>query len=318
MPLSTSNPWIWIAFTALVLVLLILDLGVFHRKDKIVTFKEAAIWSSIWVTLALSFNLGLYFWLGRSKALEFFTGYLIELSLSVDNLFVFLVIFSTFALPRHLMHRVLFWGILGAMIMRAVFIGLGAALILNFHWIIYVFGGFLVFTGFKLLKHHEGEADVANSRALKLFRRFIPVTDEYHDKNFVIRRGGRLMATPLLAVLVVVEATDVMFALDSIPAIFAITRDPFIVYTSNIFAILGLRSMFFMLEGVMSRFYLLRFGLAFILIFVGTKMLIMDIYHIPVAVSLGVVAFGLFGSAIGSIIWPQKDPAKVDSKNGMP
>ncbi len=315
MPLSTTDPLIWVGFTILVLGLLVMDLGVFHRKDKIVTFKEAAIWSCVWVSLALSFNLGLYFWLGKTKALEFFTGYLIELSLSVDNLFVFLVIFSTFALPRELMHRVLFWGIMGAMIMRAVFIGLGAALILNFHWVIYIFGAFLVVTGFKLLKQHEGEADVANSKALKLFRRFMPVTDEYHGKNFVIRRGGRLMATPLLAVLVVVEATDVMFALDSIPAIFAITRDPFIVYTSNIFAILGLRSMFFMLEGVMSRFYLLRYGLAFILIFVGTKMLIIDIYHIPIAVSLGVVAFGLFGSAIASLIWPQKESAATLSKD---
>jgi tellurite resistance protein TerC len=288
---------LWVAFNVLVLGMLALDLLVLHRKAHAVSLREALAWSCVWVSLALLFSLGVYFVRGGEKALEFLTGYVIEWSLSVDNLFVFLVIFSYFAVPPIYQHRVLFWGILGALVLRAIFIATGSALLANFHWMIYVFGGFLVFTGIKLLFAGEDKVEPEKNPAVRLLRRFIKVTPDYQGQRFFIRKDGTLWATPLLLVLVVVETTDVIFAVDSIPAIFAITLDPFIVYTSNVFAILGLRALFFLLAGVMDMFRYLKVGLSFVLCFVGAKMMIVDFYKIPIGISLGVVA-GILGISI--------------------
>jgi len=305
-PPSVGTPLLWIGFTVFVLVALVLDLGLFHRHAHKVSIREAMGWSGVWIGLALLFNLGVTHWFGPQSGLEFLTGYLIELALSVDNLFVFLVIFSYFAVPPHLRHRVLFWGILGAMIMRIAFILAGVALLAAFHWIEYVFGAFLVYTGFKILFQKETEVHPDKNFMLKLVRRFVPVSKEYHGTRFLVRQAGRLYATPLLLVLLVVETTDVVFAVDSIPAIFGITRDPFIVYTSNIFAILGLRSLFFLLAGMMDRFHYLPVGLGLVLAFVGVKMVIGSHYPIPIGWSLGVVAVLLAGSALASLILPAK------------
>jgi tellurite resistance protein TerC len=288
---------LWVAFNVFVLGMLALDLLVFNRKAHAVSLREALAWSCVWVSLALLFSLGVYFVRGGEKALEFLTGYVIEWSLSVDNLFVFLVIFSYFAVPPIYQHRVLFWGILGALVLRAIFIATGSALLANFHWMIYVFGGFLVFTGIKLLFAGEDKVEPEKNPAVRLLRRFIKVTPDYQGQQFFIRKDGRLWATPLLLVLVVVETTDVIFAVDSIPAIFAITLDPFIVYTSNVFAILGLRALFFLLAGVMEMFRYLKVGLSFVLCFVGAKMMLVDLYKIPIGISLGVVA-GILGISI--------------------
>jgi tellurite resistance protein TerC len=277
--------------------MLALDLLVLHRKAHAVSLREALTWSCVWVSLALLFSLGVYFARGGEKALEFLTGYVIEWSLSVDNLFVFLVIFSYFAVPPIYQHRVLFWGILGALVLRAIFIATGTALLANFHWMIYVFGGFLVFTGIKLLFAGEDKVEPEKNPAVRLLRRFIKVTPDYQGQRFFIRKDGRLWATPLFLVLVVVETTDVIFAVDSIPAIFAITLDPFIVYTSNVFAILGLRALFFLLAGVIDMFRYLRVGLSFVLCFIGTKMMLVDFYKIPIGISLVVVA-GILGISI--------------------
>jgi len=277
--------------------MLALDLLVLHRKAHAVSLREALTWSCVWVSLALLFSLGVYFVRGGEKALEFLTGYVIEWSLSVDNLFVFLVIFSYFAVPPIYQHRVLFWGILGALVLRAIFIATGSALLANFHWMIYVFGGFLVFTGIKLLLAGEDKVEPEKNPAVRLLRRFIKVTPDYQGQRFFIRKDGTLWATPLLLVLVVVETTDVIFAVDSIPAIFAITLDPFIVYTSNVFAILGMRALFFLLAGVMEMFRYLKVGLSFVLCFVGAKMMLVDLYKIPIGISLGVVA-GILGISI--------------------
>jgi tellurite resistance protein TerC len=288
--------------------MLALDLGVFHRKAHEVHVKEALAWSVVWISLALAFNLLVYQWFGAQRALEFLTGYLIEKALSVDNIFVFLVIFSFFAVPAAYQHRVLFWGILGALVMRALFILAGAALLQLFHWVVYVFGGLLVITGGKLLLYQGHEIHPERNPVYRLFRRFVPAVSGYRGARFTVVENGRRYATPLLAVLVVVEATDVVFAVDSIPAIFAVTTDPFIVYTSNIFAILGLRALYFLLAGVIGSFHYLKLGLALVLCFVGVKMLITDLYKIPIAVSLAVVASLLAGSVVASLLRPRPAP----------
>ena len=297
-----SQVLLWVVFNIFVLGILAIDLLVLHRKAHAVSLREALAWSCVWVSMALLFGIGIYFFRGGEKALEFLTGYVIEWSLSVDNLFVFLVIFSYFAVPSMYQHRVLFWGILGALVLRAIFIATGAALLANFHWMIYVFGGFLIFTGIKLLFVGEEKIEPEKNPAVRLVRRFINVTPEYHGQQFFIRKGGSLWATPLFLVLVVVETTDVIFAVDSIPAIFAITLDPFIVYTSNVFAILGLRALFFLLAGVMEMFRYLRVGLAFVLCFVGAKMLIAEFYKVPIGMSLGVVGGILLISILASVL----------------
>jgi tellurite resistance protein TerC len=305
---SVGTPSLWLGFTAFVLVLLALDLGVFHRKAHEVRTKEALTWTAVWIALALLFNLGVYHWFGSQLALEFLTGYVIEKALSVDNLFVFLVVFSYFSVPQALQHRVLFWGILGALVMRALFIFLGAALLQSFHWIIYVFGGFLIITGIKLLVQSEQEVHPERNPILRLFRRFLPTVPDYRGTRFLVREAGRLYATPLLMVLVVIEATDIVFAVDSIPAIFAVTADPFIVYTSNVFAILGLRALYFALAAMMGRFHYLKTGLGLVLTFVGIKMAITDLYKIPIAISLAVIATILTGSVIASLLRPPAPP----------
>lgn len=297
-----ANTWLWIGFNAFVLLMLALDLGVFHRKEHKVTFKEAISWSVVWVTLALIFNGWIYYDQGKDKALEFLTGYLIEKSLSVDNIFVFVLLFSFFKVPEQYRHRVLFWGVLGALLMRAGFIAAGAVLIEKFHWIIYVFGAFLVFTGYKMLNKKTEDMHPEDNPLVRWFVKKGKVTSDYHGKNFFVRINGQKLATPLFLCLLSVEFTDLIFAVDSIPAIFAITKDPFIVYTSNVFAILGLRSLYFALEGIITRFPYLRYGLALILIFIGLKMLAVDIYKIPVVASLAVIAVIL----LTSIFWKGK------------
>jgi tellurite resistance protein TerC len=297
----TTSIWPWVGFTAFVLVMLALDLGVFHRKAHAVSIREAMIWSAVWVTLSMIFNLGLYWFQGPEPALQFFTGYLIEKSLSVDNIFVFALIFGYFSVSPTDQHRVLFWGILGALVMRAAFILAGSALLAQFHWIIYVFGAFLVVTGIRMARHQELEIHPENNPLLKLVRRLVPVTRGYHGHHFFVREAGRWMATPLFLVLVLLESTDLVFAVDSIPAIFAVTNDPFIVYTSNIFAILGLRSLYFLLAGVMGKFVYLKLGLSAVLVFVGIKMLLTEIYKIPSLVSLAVIAAILTASVLASL-----------------
>jgi tellurite resistance protein TerC len=296
----------WVGFNVFVLVMLALDLGVFHRKAHAVSLREAGAWSVVWVLLALSFNVLVYWMWGYERALEFLTGYLIEKSLSVDNLFVFLMIFSYFAVPATYQHRVLYWGILGALVMRGVFIATGVALLNRFHWMIYVFGGFLVITGIRLLFSTDKEVEPEKNPVLRVVRRMVPVTASYHGQAFFVRAEGRLWATPLLLVLVVVETTDLVFAVDSIPAIFAVTRDPFIVYTSNVFAILGLRALYFLLAGVMDMFRFLQIGLAFVLTLVGCKMLVSEFVKIPIGVSLGVVGAILGLAALASFLFPER------------
>jgi tellurite resistance protein TerC len=303
--------WLWIGFNLFVLLMLALDLGVFHRKAHVVSIKEATIWSVVWISLALLFNLGLYFFWGQispaseysnnEAALAFFTGYLIEKSLSVDNIFVFVLIFTFFGVPAAYQHRVLFWGIIGALLMRGTLIAVGAVLLKEFHWIIYVFGAFLIFTGIRMALHRNEEMHLEQNPLIKFVRRIMPVTDTYEGDKFFIRRAGKLIATPLFLVLLLVESTDLVFAVDSIPAIFAVTEDPFIVYTSNVFAILGLRSLYFLLAGVVDKFYYLKLGLSVVLVFVGIKMVMVDLYKIPVGLSLGVIASILAISVIASL-----------------
>jgi tellurite resistance protein TerC len=295
--------------------MLALDLGVFSRKPHEVKFKEALIWSIVWVTLSLIFNAWIYHEFGSQKALEFLTGYLIEKALSVDNIFVFVVLFASFAVPKIYQHRVLFWGVIGALLMRAIFIGLGAALISRFHWIMYVFGAILIYTGIKLMRQGDDHDPHPEKNPIyKLGRRLMPAVPEYHGKSFTIMKDGRRYATPLLLVLIAIEATDVVFAVDSIPAIFAITTDPFIVYTSNIFAILGLRAMYFLLAGVIDKFHYLNVGLALVLMFVGIKMVIAEWYKVPISVSLIAIA-GLLGASIAaSMIWPKHVELEVSAE----
>ncbi len=295
----------WILFNLFVLVMLVLDLGVFHRRTHVVKFREALLWSAMWIALAAIFAVIVYFWHGRGSALEFVTGYVIELSLSVDNLFVFLLIFRYFQVPTVHQHKVLFWGILGALVMRAIFILAGVGLIRQFHWIIYIFGALLVYSGIKLFRQENAEIHPEKNPLLRLFRRWIPVTNDYEGAKFFVRRPG-LYATPLFIVLLVVETTDVLFAVDSIPAILAITLDAFIVYTSNVFAILGLRSMYFALAGMMELFHYLHYGLSLVLIFVGGKMLVSHYYQVPTELALGIVAGILIISVVASILHPRK------------
>jgi tellurite resistance protein TerC len=299
----------WILFNAFVVAMLVLDLGVFHRRSHTVKFREAMIWSTVWVALAVIFAVVIYFWHGRASSLEFVTGYVIELSLSVDNLFVFLLIFRYFKVPPGHQHKVLFWGILGALVMRAIFIAAGVGLIQRFHWVVYVFGAFLVYSGLKLLRQGEAEIHPESNPVLRLFRRWVPVTKDYEGNKFFVRRTG-LSATPLLVVLLVVETTDLLFAVDSIPAILAITRDAFIVYTSNVFAILGLRSMYFALAGMMEMFRYLHYGLSLVLMFVGSKMLLSHYYEIPTVMALSAVASILLLSVAASLLKPKPKAAQ--------
>src|SRR5574341_2261670 len=292
--------WLWIGFNLFVLAMLALDLGVFHRESHVVSTREAITWSLIWISLSLLFNAAIYFFWDRlvpnssysnsEAALAFFTGYLIEKSLSVDNIFVFILIFSYFGVPFAYQHRVLFWGILGALILRGILIPVGAVLLKEFHWLIYVFGAFLIFTGIRMALQQNEEVQPEHNPVFRLFRKAMPVTESFEGSKFFIRRAGTLMITPLFLILLVVESTDLVFAVDSIPAIFAVTEDPFLVYTSNVFAILGLRALYFLLANVMDKFQYLKLGLSAVLTFIGIKMVIVDFYHIPVAVSLATVA----------------------------
>ncbi len=300
----------WIAFNAFVIAMLVLDLGVFHRRAHAVKFREALGWSAAWVALAAGFAVLVYFWHGRTVALEFVTGYVIELSLSVDNLFVFLVIFRYFHVAKPNQHRVLFWGILGALVMRGIFIVAGVGLIRRFDWIIYVFGALLIYSGVKLLKERGSEVHPEKNPILRIFRRWVPVTNDYVGGQFFVRKPG-LFATPLLVVLLVVETTDILFAVDSIPAVLAITLNAFIVYTSNVFAILGLRSMYFALAGMMDVFHYLHYGLSAVLIFVGAKMLASHYYKIPTGIALAIVAAILTASVLASVLFPERKARQV-------
>ena len=312
---SIGTPWLWIGFVAFVLAMLALDLGVFHKKDHEVSVKEALFWTGVWISLAMLFNAGIYALFGAERALEFLSGYVIEKALSVDNIFVFIVIFSAFAVPAKLQHRVLLWGILSALVLRAVFVVVGAALLSRFHWLGYVFGAFLVFTGIKLLVQREGHVDPTANPLFRLFRRVMPAVDEFHDGHYTIVQAGKRYATPLLLVLIAIETTDIVFAMDSIPAIFAVTRDPFIVFTSNIFAILGLRALYFALSGMMDKFHYLKFGLALVLMFVGAKMLLAGVYKIPIWLSLAVIGALLAGSVLASLLRrPPSDPPNAQRK----
>jgi TerC family integral membrane protein len=295
----------WILFNLFVLAMLALDLGVFHRRAHEVKFREALAWSGMWIALAAAFAGAVYFWHGHTAALEFVTGYIIELSLSVDNLFVFLLIFRYFRVPGEDQHRVLFWGIIGALIMRAIFILLGVGLIRQFHWIVYLFGAMLVYSGIRLLPAESSEIHPEKNPVLRVFRRWVPITTNYQAGKFFVRQPT-LFATPLLVVLLVVETTDVLFAVDSIPAVLAITLNAFIVYTSNVFAILGLRSMYFALAGMMEVFHYLHYGLSAVLIFVGAKMLLSHYYQIPTSLALAVVAGVLLISVLASVIHPER------------
>ena len=302
----SSPVWMWVAFNVFVLAMLAVDLGVVHRRAHEVTLKEALVWSGIWIALALLFALGVYVWDGSQPALEFLTGYLIEKSLSVDNIFVFVLIFSYFKVPARYQHKVLFWGILGALVMRAMFIVAGIALLQQLHWIIYVFGALLILTGIKMATEKDKEIHPDKNPVLKLFRRLVPVTEDYHADHFFVKQAGHYAATPLFIVLLVVETTDVIFAVDSIPAILGITVDPFLVYTSNVFAILGLRALYFALAGVMQLFHYLHYGLSAILVFVGAKMLLADVYKLPVGVALGVIAGILLMAVLASVMRPRQ------------
>jgi tellurite resistance protein TerC len=284
--------------------MLVLDLGFLQRDGHTVKFREALTWSLIWIALACAFAVLVFFWHGRGTAVEFVTGYVIELSLSVDNLFIFLLIFRYFRVAPEHQHKVLFWGIVGALAMRAVFIVVGIGLIRRFHWITYIFGALLVYSGIKLFRQHGAGIEPENNPVVRLFRRWVPVTEDYAEDKFVVRRE-RLYATPLLVVLVLVEVTDLLFATDSIPAVLAITLNPFIVYTSNVFAILGLRSMYFVLAGLMDLFHYLHYGLAVVLIFIGAKMVGANYYQIPTVVALGVVAGVLLVSVLASLLHPR-------------
>jgi len=299
---SIGSPFFWTAFVICVLLLLLLDLGVLHRRARTVSFRMAALWSAVWVTLSLSFGTWVYLRFGAQKGLEFFTGYLIEYALSVDNIFIFVIIFSYFAVPAKLHHRVLFWGILGALVMRAGFILAGAALLQAFHWIIYVFGAFLVFTGWKIMCKGSARVEPERNPIVRVFHKVFPMVPGYGSGRFLVRQDGKWFATPLTLVLVTVETTDVVFAVDSIPAIFGVTRDPFVVYTSNVCAILGLRSMYFLLAAVVDRFVYLGTGLGIVLVFVGFKMLLSGVYHIPIALSLAVVITVLAISVLLSLL----------------
>jgi tellurite resistance protein TerC len=302
---------LWGFFAGLVLGMLFVDLLVFNRKPHVMSLREASVWSGVWVALAATFGATVFVLQGAPKGLEFITGYVIEWSLSVDNLFVFIVIFRYFAVPPQFQHRTLFWGIMGAIVLRGIFIAAGVGLLTYFHWTIYLFGAFLVYTGIKLLRAGEVQVEPQKNPLLRFFKRIMPIETSYEAQNFFVRRQGQLVATALVPVLLVIETTDIMFAVDSVPAILAITQDPFIVYTSNIFAILGLRALFFLLAGIMGLFRYLKVGLCFVLMFVGVKMLISEFYKIQITVSLSVVATILASSILASLLFPPAgDPAE--------
>jgi tellurite resistance protein TerC len=311
-----TSIWFWVAFNGFVLLMLALDLGVFHRTAHAVRVREAALWSAVWVGVALLFNGLIWMIAGRQPALEFLTGYLVEKSLAVDNIFVIALIFSYFAVPREYQHRVLFWGILGALVMRGAFIAVGSYALARWHWVIYLFGGILLVTGIKLALRRDDGFDPAENRVLRWIRRVLPVSHGYHGQRFFTRENGRKLATPLLLALVMVEVTDLVFAVDSIPAIFAVTRDPFLVYTSNVLAILGLRSMYFLLAGVVHRFVYLKTGLALVLVFVGAKMVLADVVKLPILVSLAVVAALIGGAIAFSLLRPPRDPGDSTGAEG--
>ncbi len=295
--------YVWAGFIAFVILLLAIDLGIFHRKSHEVKIKEALIWSAVWISLALIFNYGVYVFLGKEKGLEFLTGYLIEKSLSVDNLFVFIMLFTYFNVKPKYQHKVLFWGILGALIMRAIFIFAGVALISKFHWVIYIFGSFLVFTGIKMLFHKDEEITPDKNPLVRLFKKFFPVTERMHEGNFFVKINSKTFATPLFVVLLIVEFTDLIFAVDSIPAILAISNDTFIIFTSNVFAILGLRALYFALAGITKYFHYLKYGLSAILVFVGIKMVIVGFYKIPIIYSLLTILGILLISVLASVMF---------------
>lgn len=307
-----ATTWvIWAGFNLFVLAMLALDLGVFHRDDHEVTTKEAAIWTVVWVLVALLFGGGLLWWQGPDIALQYLTGYLIEKSLSADNIFIFVLVFTYFQVPAIYQHRVLFWGILGALVMRGALIAVGATLLATFHWIIYVFGAFLLFTGIKLMTQKDDAVDPSKSPVVRLIRRFMPVSDKYDGHNFFTRHKGKLLATPLLVVLLIIETSDLMFALDSVPAIFAVTKEPFIVYTSNVFAILGLRSLYFLLANMMGKLRFLKVGLSVILSYVGAKMLVISFIEIPALVSLAIIAT-ILGVTVGaSLLIPERSTTEL-------
>ena len=299
-----GTPLQWGVFFTLVGIMLALDLGVFHRRERRVSLREALFWSIFWTILAFAFNYWIYARFGPEAGIEFLTGYVIERSLSFDNIFVFIVIFNYFSVPAEYQHRVLFWGILGALISRGIFIAMGAALIERFEWMIFVFGAFLVYTGIKILMEKEAQVHPESNPVVRLFQRFVPLTPRYHGKHFFALENGRRLATPLMLVLVVIEATDVVFAVDSIPAIFAITRNQFIIFTSNIFAILGLRALYFLLAGLMHKFRYLGVGLGLVLVFIGGKMLTHKWVEIPTSWSLGVVMGILTLAMVASLLRP--------------
>ncbi|MDP2890308.1 MAG: TerC family protein [Bacteroidota bacterium] len=298
--------YVWAGFIAFVVLLLAIDLGIFHRKSHEVKIKEALIWSAVWISLALIFNYGVYVFLGEEKALEFLTGYLIEKSLSVDNLFVFIMLFTFFNVQSKYQHKVLFWGILGALIMRAIFIFAGVALISKFHWIIYIFGAFMIFTGIKMLFHKDEEIVPDKNPLVRLFKKFFPVSEQMHGSKFFVKLNSKTIATPLFIVLLVVEFTDLIFAVDSIPAILAISNDTFIIFTSNVFAILGLRALYFALAGITKYFHYLKYGLSAILVFVGVKMVIVGFYKIPIIYSLLTILGILLISVLASVMFKNK------------
>lgn len=303
----TTELYFWIAFTLFIALMLAIDLGVFHRKSHAVSFKESLAWTMVWIGLAMLFSVVVYFWKGPDKSIEFLTGYIIELSLSVDNLFIFILVFSYFHVPMQYQHKVLFWGILGALVMRVIFIFAGVALITKFHWIIYVFGAIIIFSGIKMLFQKDKKIEPDKNPIIRLIKKILPVTKEYHDDKFFVKiKNGVWAATPLFIVLVFVEITDLIFAVDSIPAILAITTDTFIVFTSNVFAILGLRSLYFALAGMINLFRFLHIGLSFILIFIGFKMVLSDVFKMPIEYALIAVISILLTSIVASLIFKKE------------
>lgn len=306
--IGSNSTWLWIGFSLFILTMLSLDLGLFNRKAHIIKYREAMIWSIVWISLAMVFAALVFYYQGTDLGLKFLTGYVIELSLSVDNLFVFLLIFSYFKVPARFQHRVLFWGVMGALIMRLTMIFIGAALINRFHWIIYIFGAFLIYTGIKMFRQEDTDIQPEDNPVVRMVTRYIPITRHYDQDKFFTRINGKRTGTLLFLVLVIVEVTDLVFAVDSIPAIFAITTNTFIVYTSNVFAILGLRSMYFLLAGVVEKFHYLRTGLAIVLTFIGLKMLLEAAHlQIPIWVSLIFVFVVLASSVVASIVWPASE-----------
>ena len=311
--MAHSWTW-WIGFHVLIFILVALDLGVLHKKSNVISIKAALLWSAGWIFISLLFNVVVYYWFGYDSALEFLTGYLIEKSLSVDNIFVFAIVFNYFGVPLKYQHKVLYWGIIGALIMRGALIALGTALISNFHWVIYIFGAFLVYTGIKMAIQKGVSVHPERNPIVNLAKKIMPISKDYDGNKFVVNIDGKKFFTPLIVVLMVVEVTDLAFAVDSIPAIFAITHDSFIVYTSNVFAILGLRALYFALSGILELFHYLKYGLGMVLSFVGTKMLISEIYDIPILIALGVVAAILTISIVASILMPAPQIAEEEIK----